>query len=573
MAPATVPMLRACSLAVLLCLLASGCDASTGQAPKQVNSTDVSPLASPSALFTPKPVMNVDRPAKNWFQAACDLPLNHLRWTRRGLVPGVSPDVPMVPREPNFFGGFIGQNHAGPSRYVQEVPIVFYGPGMVDSKGWVDPAEETTLADIAPTTARLLDTPLPTAVGRSIPEVVEALKPNTRPKLIVTVVLDGGGIDVLDAWPEAYPNLTRMMRGGVSIENALVGLSPSSTPQAHATIGTGAFPRQHGITGINMRVGTEMKSPFANSSAANMRLPSLADTYDRSTNNAAKVGMISFSSWHLGMLGHGALFPGGDKDIEALVDSERFRTNPDYYALPGYLRQTGDLRRDKRLVDDDDGKIDGKWMGFESLDDPDQRRSSPVWILHQTDLIKAIISRERFGADNVPDLFYTNYKQLDLVGHRFNMLYPETQATLRYTDAALGKLESFLNREIGRGSWVMIVTADHGQAPLAEVAQAWPISKQELDRDIERHFDMKLPLMFQLTHSSGYWLNQDLDDVGRFARELANFLINYRLKDNAARREIPPAYRDRLEEPILAAAFPSQEMDRIWKCGLSKRGR
>lgn len=564
------PALRGCSLAILVCLLAWGCEASDQPRRREATTSVLHPGVSPEARFTPKPVQRVDQPAGNWFQASCALPLEHLRWTRRGLIPGVSPDVAVIPREPNFFGSFIGQNHAGPSRYVQEVPIVFYGPGLIEGRGSVKRTGETTLADIAPTTARLLKTPFPTAVGHAIPEVVDAIKQDRLPKLILTVVLDGGGNDLLDTWPADYPNLSRMMRTGVSIEDALVGLSPSSTPQAHTTIGTGAFPKQHGITGASMRVGSQMKGAFGDLSADKVRLPTLADIYDRSTGNAAEIGMISFKSWHLGMLGHGALFPGGDRDIEITVDSqERFQTNLEYFSLPGYLPDVGNLERARRSVDDDDGKIDGRWMGYEALGDPAERRGTPVWILHQTDLIRAILSREGFGADDVPDLFYTNFKQLDLVGHRFNMLYPEAQATLRYTDAALGKLETFLDRKIGKGSWMMIVTADHGQAPLAEVAQAWPISKGELEEDIERHFKLKLPDMFQLTHNSGFWLQPDVKDGGRFARDLSDFLVNYRLRDNADGRKIPPAYRDRLDEPILAAAFPSEEMDRIWRCAIA----
>jgi len=564
---------RASSVGVLVCLLAWGCDASNQPRRRETTSRVLHPGVSPEARFSPKPVQRVEEPAGNWFRASCGVPLEHLRWTHRGLIPGVSPDVAVIPREPNFFGGFIGQNHAGPSRYVQEVPIVFYGPGVIEAKGSVKRTAETTLADIAPTTARLLETPFPTAVGQAIPEVVAALKPTKRPRLVLTVVLDGGGTDLLETWPGDHPNLSRMMRRGVSIEDAVVGLSPSSTAQAHTTIGTGAFPKQHGITGAAVRVGAEIEAAFGDLSPDKVRLPTLADTYDRSTGNAAKVGMISFKSWHLGMLGHGALFPGGDRDIEVTVDSqEQFTTNLGYFSLPTYLPDVGDLERARRSVDDDDGKIDGRWMGYESLDDPNERRGTPVWILHQTDLIRAVISREGFGADDVPDLFYTNFKQLDLVGHRFNMLYPEAQATLRYADAALGRLERFLDGRVGKGGWVMVVTADHGQAPLAEVAQSWPISKRELDEDIERHFNMELDDMFQRTHNSGYWLRQDLEDAGGFARELANFLVNYRLRDNADGREIPSAYRGRMGEPILAAAFPSEEMDRIWRCALKEQG-
>lgn len=480
----------------------------------------------------------------------------------------------VVPREPNFFGAFVGQSHSGPWDYVQRVPLVFYGPGFIRSQGSLSLGREVTLSDLAPTYAELLDTPAPSNVGAPIDEVLvpEASRPG-RPKLILTVVWDGGGWNVLDAWPDAWPNLARLMARGSSVEDVIVGSSPSVTPAIHSTIGTGAWPKQHGVVGIPVRVDGAIKAAYPNKTPSNLVLPSLADLYDPATGNKAKIGLLAFKSWHLGMIGHGAYRPGGDKDIAVIVDTEeRLVTNRRWYTFPQSLKQVPGLQGDIRVVDLDDGRLDSTWMGHEILRDPTLRRDTPVWTLHQTTLIKALLKREGFGRDGIPDLFYTNYKQPDEVGHDWNMLLPEMRPTLRYADDALGDLTRWLDREVGRRKWVVVMTADHGQGPLAEASGAWPINMTELIGDAANRFDMEPGELVAESSPVGFWLNGEALRSGRVsAQEVARWLVGYRLEDNVEPgREVPDGYRARVREPLLSAAFPSAALGRIWACAWAR---
>ena len=476
----------------------------------------------------------------------------------------------VVPREPNFFGAFVGQSHSGPWDYVQRVPLVFYGPGFIRSQGSLSTDREVTLADLTPTYAELLDTPSPSDVGAPIDEVLvpEASRPRP-PKLILTVVWDGGGSNVLDAWPDAWPNLARMMAEGSSVEDVAVGSSPSVTPAVHSTMGTGAFPKQHGVVGIPIRVDGAIKAAFPNKTPSNLLLPSLADLYDPTTGNRAKVGMLAFKSWHLGMIGHGAYRPGGDKDIAVIVDTnESLVTNRQWYTFPQSLKEVPGLQADIRSVDLDDGRLDSTWMGHEILRDKTLRRDSPAWTLHQTTLIKALLKRERFGEDDIPDLFYTNYKQPDEVGHAWNMLLPEMRPTLRYADDALGGLTRWLDRVVGHGQWVVAVTADHGQGPLAEASGAWPINMTELIGDAEERFGAAAGELVAESSPVGFWLDQEaLASTRVSAERVARWLVGYRLEDNVEPgSEVPEGYRARVREPVLSAAFPSEALGRIWGC-------
>jgi predicted AlkP superfamily pyrophosphatase or phosphodiesterase len=300
-----------------------------------------------------------------------------------------------------------------------------------------------------------------------------------------------------------------------------------------------------------------------------MVVPTLADTYDLSTGNAALIGMIAFKNWHLGMIGHGAGWPGADKDIAALVDQrENITINEDVYELPSYLNRVGGLNAVIRDIDLDDGELDSKWMGHEILDKPAPRRDTPVWSLFQTRLIKEMLRREGFGDDEVPDLFYTNYKQLDEIGHEWNMLYPEMKPALEYLDGELADLQRFLDEEVGRNRWVLVVTADHGQGPLAEAARAWPIQRGHMADDIAAHFGVDTKEVFEQAVPTGAFVNEaGLSRNGITLQEISDFLLTYTIGDNIPPgMDVPEQYMSRLDEPLFAAAFPSDRKRLIVAC-------
>jgi hypothetical protein len=561
---------RRAAVVVVASLLITGCTNSS-ESPGAA-STEPPPPTS-GAHFTPQPIDIVTEPAATPLESACRLPLKLLRRVRRGYYPGRSPDVLFVPREPNFFGGFVSTSHSGPWDYVQDVPLVLYGPGFIRPLGGIELRRETTVVDLAPTLAELLGIEMPESIpGQPISRVLVPLdeRPAPRPNLIFVVVWDGGGWNVLNAWPDAWPGLKQMMREGASVLGASVGSSPSVTPAIHASIGTGAFPRQHGIVDIPFRIDSgRLTGAFRAKNPQYLELPTFTDLWDASIANAAKAGVLAYKSWHFTMLGHGAAFPGGDHDIAVVLDQkENFVTNPNFYSMPEYIADVPGFQRAVRAVDLEDGAIDNSWMGHEVLDDPRERRDTPIWVLYQTKLLKTIVAREGFGADDTTDIFLTNYKQIDEVGHRWNMLNLEMREILEHTDDALADLTSFLDRKVGEGRWVMAMTADHGQGPDAQAAGAWPISMGELVADVARHFGVGADELLEDTRPVGFWLNaRTMETEGITEEDISEFLLAYRLEDNLSGNNQPPAqYGNRLREPVLAAAFPGSMLERAWDC-------
>jgi hypothetical protein len=548
--------------------LAVACVENSSPEPKAETSPALTPDSSPAAA--------ADGRAALWLKAACSLPTKYVTLIERSYYPGRSPDIFVVPKKPNFFGGFSGTTHSGPWDYVQKVPMVLYGPGFIRSQGEIRLNRDSTLADLAATLGELLGTPLPPD-HPGVP-VTEALLPAEDrpdpPKMVLVVVWDGGGWNVLERWPRAWPTLKGLMEDGTSVADVSVGSSPSVTPAIHATIGTGAWPDSHGFVDIPVRIKGRIGGPFPNATPNLLEVPTLADLYDQRVDNRAIVGMLADHDWHLGMIGHGAYIQGGDKDIAVLIKgaTARFLTNPKWYSMPRYLNEIDGLDEFVRSVDLEDGQLDGLWMDHDILTAPPDIVDSPAWIPYQAKVLREMFTRENFGRDAVADLFFTNFKPIDVLGHLFNMINPEVKEAVEYSDDALASLLDWLNTEVGKGKYVVAYTADHGQAPDPQSVGAWPISMPSLVEDVAAHFEVAVSDLFADQRPTGLWLNHaTMRSTGIRNEAIADFITDYRIKDNVTpTMDVPDQYRDRMNERLFSAAWPSERTKRVGRC--VKRG-
>ncbi|MGH2774769.1 MAG: alkaline phosphatase family protein [Actinomycetota bacterium] len=515
---------------------------------------------------------DAQRAGEGWRAAACALPTRYVRLIDRGNHPTRSPDLIVVPRAPNFFGTFRVTTHSGPWRYLQEVPLVLYGPGFVRAQGALDLDREVTVADVAPTLAELLE--VDWAEGGGGRALHEALVPPAErpepPRMILVIVWDGGGWNVLKQWPEAWPNLETAIDGGTSVMGADVGSSPSVTPAIHTTLGTGTWPREHGIVDLQHRKEGELTPAFRENQADDLEAPTLADIYDPTTDNRAQVGMLGAYAWHIGMIGHGAALPGGDKDIAVMGNGSAgdIYTNDAFYSLPPYLADVPGVDEDVRTTDGEDGRLDEEWFGNPVLSSPDKWVDTPVQIRYQTRQLTTLFEREAFGRDEIADLFYVNYKQLDRAGHIYNMVNEEVHSALSATDDQLGDLMEFMDERVGERRWVVAVTADHGQTPDAEGVGAWPINIDEVKEDAAEQFDMAVGDLFQAARVTGFWLDRaGLEEAGVEVDDVASWLIRYRIRDNVTPElEVPAQYEDRTDERLFEAAFPKSAMSKVMAC-------
>lgn len=528
--------------------------------------------SSPSPAISPSKDVEVAKGSEpRWLRSACTLPPEQLRRTIRGYYRGRSPELTFVSTAPNYFGNFkTTTTHSGPWPYVQRVPLVFYGPGFVRSQGELSVDRETTLADIAPTFAELLRTPFPDQRPGKV--ITGALLPraerNGKPRLILTVVWDGGGWNTLQKWPGAWPNLKNLMEEGTSVADVTVGSNPSVTPAIHANIGTGSFPAAHGIVSIPQRRGGLIEDSWADHSPRNLLMQTLADMYDPRTDNRAKIGMLAEQDWHLGMIGHGAMLSKGDKDIAVLTRTNPFETNASYYRLPSYIQHVPGFQADSKTIDKSDGNVNGRWLGHPLPSDHGTGFANPVWSLYQMRLLRKLLTEERFGKDKVPDLFYTNFKQIDEVSHAYFLQSTEMHDTIPYSDQALAALVRWMNEHVGKNRWVLAMTADHGVGPKFTKVGAWAVDMDELLIDVAIHFKVRVTELFQNQRPQGFWLNMStMRRADISLEEMSNFLLDYRIRDNVHDGQaVREQYRDRLNEHLFDAAYPSNRVTDMSDC-------
>lgn len=472
---------------------------------------------------------------------------------RRGYVPFRSPDVLFVPREPNYVGRPEAPVHSGPWDYLAEVPLVAYGPPYVAARGAV--GARATVADLAPTTAELIGfDSFPRRDGRVL-DAALARPDAPPPRVVATVVWDGAGRNVLRAHPRAWPYLRALMQRGTSFARATIGSSPSVTPPVHTTIGTGAWPAHTGIPGITMRApGDVYVDPFLYLDPSNVRVPTLADLYDRAGGNRPVAALLASANWHLGMLGHGAGHPGGDADVALLLghDGEPF-TNHEIYALPA-VGGGDDAARHARVLDASDGARDGLWRGHDLADDA-VRFASPANVAYQQEVLEHLIETAGMGRDRVPDLLYVNFKSSDNAGHSWGMTSPEVGAALRAQDDALRALVDALDARAGRGRWALFVTADHGQTPYPRQSGGWPIGGGELKDDVNGVFDRRddgVELVDRVPSPGAFVRRDELGANGVTLRDIARWLAHYTVAENA-RTGVPAWYAGRPDDPVFDA--------------------
>ena len=456
----------------------------------------------------------------------------------------------LLPRDPRT-------SHASVWMYLERIPLVVYAPGIIEPS---DSAERVSLANLAPTTAGLIgyqDWP-EDREGRALPGLRTT---GARPKVVVTFVIDGGGWNALQRWEGRWPHLASLMREGANYRNAIVGSFPAVTACAHATIGTGAFPRQHGITGHNIRDGAGPRKAYrtiGQADPSDILMPTLADLWHEDT--GAWVGEIGYQVWHLGMMGFGGRDrPESDLPVGVYFDEDGGQGwlphNPALYRLP--IEVPGLEVFDERAA------------AFTAPDwDPEYAKwgnpycCSPPIAAYQTDLIEATLASEDVGGDEGASLLYTTYKSPDYTGHVYGMGSEWTGLMIEAVDTELGRLRTFLDERFP-GEYVLIATADHGQCPLPDSEDGVRLDPVQLEAIVEREFGAWFAVASQSVVPSEIYLDVNaLRDAGATPAEVAAYLRHLTYRETIG-PYVPESaiQQDLLDTEEFAAVFATSYLD------------
>jgi hypothetical protein len=503
---------------------------------------------------------------------------------QRGYLARRSPEITLIPNPWNVLVRWSGRTlaqgredprstHPSPWDYHQRVPVVLYGPGYVRSGVVSDSSVDLT--DLAPTFAELLGMPFEGTDGTALDE---ALLPkgsrNGRPRLIVLVAYDGGGWDLLAQWPDAWPVQRRLAARGTAYTNATIGSAPAVTAAIHANMGTGVYPRRHGVSENVARLpdGTVDEIYFNRGDPRLLRAETIADGWDRANGNRPWVGLLGYESWHLGMMGKGAEAQDGDRDVGVLWDlkKERFWINQDVYELPGSLPGRDVLDRHLRDLDGQDGALDDVWMGRD-LRDPNVIPGTSAFVKYQGDALRDMLNGEAVGRDDLTDFLFVELKPTDFGGHIWNMVAPEEEDVLRAQDELVGDLVDLLDERVGPDRYVLALTADHGQTPIPETKGGVRIDPDVVGLRVVQYF--RRPVV-ERTSPSGIFMDMDaLSDAGIDLEDVARYIATLRYRDvlpaDADVNLVPPELGNRR---VFAAVFPGSYITALSQEDLSSFG-
>jgi hypothetical protein len=281
---------------------------------------------------------------------------------------------------------------------------------------------------------------------------------NERPKLVVGIAVDQMRWDYLSRYYDQYreDGLKRLMTKGYSCNNCLINYLPTVTAIGHTSIYTGSPPAFHGICGnafyVNgvkrsscddpdvQTVGSDKKKA---SSPVNLLASTIGDQLRLHTDFKSKVICVSYKD-------RAAILPGGRSANAAYwLDTKngQFITSTWYMnELPAWVKTcNAELKQNKELA-----KV-GKDVGL-----------YPLCGHLITDMAIASLKGENLGRGEETDMLCVSYSQTDVIGHEYGTRGEHTDAAYLQLDKDLGRLLLALDEQVGRGNYLVFLTADHG---------------------------------------------------------------------------------------------------------------
>ncbi len=332
----------------------------------------------------------------------------------------------------------------------------------------------------------------------------------TRPKLVVMIVVDQMRADYVDKFRSQWNGgLKRLVDEGAWFRAAAYPYASTETCVGHATISTGAFPMDHGMV-INawwdrdaQKMVTCTSDPNVKNtayaggtttggdSAWRMLLPAYAEELKFQTGGGTRVVTFSLKARAaITMAGHkadGAMW--FDTSTGAWITSTPYGTMP---FIEDYVKQhpmTADFGKTWSLSlpqakywyeekAENAGTVDG-WgdafpfalRGKNGDTAPSeaffhQWATSPFADTYLTKLAEAAVDALGMGKRDATDYLGVSYSSTDYVGHTFGPRSWEIQDMLVRLDKDLGELFAHLDQKVGRGNYVVALSADHGVAPI-----------------------------------------------------------------------------------------------------------
>lgn len=324
-----------------------------------------------------------------------------------------------------------------------------------------------------------------------------------RPRLVVGIVVDQMRWDYLYRYQKRYVEggFRRLLNEGFSCENTRLPYVPSVTAIGHTCIYTGSVPSIHGIAGNNFvkdgkkvyctddatvkPVGTTSDAGLM--SPRNMWVTTIGDEMKIASNGRTKVVGVALKD-------RASILPAGHNPNGAFWFDDQtgnFITSTYYMNdLPSWVKTFNGERIPDRYLSEKWNTLYDKSSYIESTADDTEYengikkgvkptlplnlpalykkygyniiRNTPFGNSLTLDFAKAAIEGEQLGADDETDLLTVSCSSTDYIGHQVGTHAIETEDTYLRLDKAVADFLSFLDAKVGKGNYLVFLSADHG---------------------------------------------------------------------------------------------------------------
>ena len=324
-----------------------------------------------------------------------------------------------------------------------------------------------------------------------------------RPKLVVGIVVDQMRWDYLYCYQKRYTDggFKRLLGEGFSCENTMIPYVPSVTAIGHTCIYTGSVPSIHGIAGNNFvkdgkkvyctdddsvkPVGTTSEAALM--SPRNLWVSTIGDEMKIASNGRAKVVGVALKD-------RASILPTGHNPNGALWFDDQtgcFITSSYYMdRLPKWVEAFNNKRLPEQYLSQKWNTLYPKNTYTESTTDENEYengiregvkatlplnlpelykkygygiiRNTPFGNSLTLDMAKAAIDGEQLGADDETDLLTVSCSSTDYIGHQVGTHAIETEDTYLRLDKAIADFLTYLDSKVGKGNYLVFLSADHG---------------------------------------------------------------------------------------------------------------
>lgn len=306
--------------------------------------------------------------------------------------------------------------------------------------------------------------------------VLQPILAQPRPKLVVGIAVDQMRWDYLYRFYDEYTEggFRRMLNEGFTCENCQINYIPSVTAIGHASAFTGSVPSIHGIAGNNFMkdghltyccqdddvqtVGSDTKN--GQRSPRNMLVTTIGDELKTATAWQSKVIGVSFKD-------RAAIFPSGHQtDAAYWFDGKAlsFITSTYYMEqLPKWVKAYNkDIEKQLKVLRKENSSPEGDKK--ENTPDINLVQYTPLGNHITADMARLAIENEQLGQRGQTDMLTVSFSCTDITGHRYGTHHEKTHEQYIELDKELARLFSYLDEKVGKGQYLVFLTADHGAA-------------------------------------------------------------------------------------------------------------